>query len=181
MGTWHTKLIFFSNWTEKSALLQINSFDTPSEKMTCAQDDRKAGIYIVNRDGTGGLTACGAAMSEECALVIFGAEQGLCVTFVPLQRLEWEAAAGCLSLTGWWNGSVCFCTWGMVDFRRTLTLSFFFKFYLTVLQKLSKNHNGNVSAAREGRFVRAFLVGKACMGGIQIQAESYLITNSMLQ
>uniref|UniRef100_A0A663MG97 Xanthine dehydrogenase/oxidase n=1 Tax=Athene cunicularia TaxID=194338 RepID=A0A663MG97_ATHCN len=41
---------------------------------------------------------------------------------------------------------------GMVDFRRTLTLSFFFKFYLTVLQKLSKNHNGTVSAAREGRF-----------------------------
>uniref|UniRef100_A0A672V7A7 Xanthine dehydrogenase/oxidase n=1 Tax=Strigops habroptila TaxID=2489341 RepID=A0A672V7A7_STRHB len=35
---------------------------------------------------------------------------------------------------------------GMVDFRRTLTLSFFFKFYLTVLQKLSKNHNGTVSA-----------------------------------
>uniref|UniRef100_A0A663MF22 Xanthine dehydrogenase/oxidase n=1 Tax=Athene cunicularia TaxID=194338 RepID=A0A663MF22_ATHCN len=34
---------------------------------------------------------------------------------------------------------------GMVDFRRTLTLSFFFKFYLTVLQKLSKNHNGTVS------------------------------------
>uniref|UniRef100_A0A8C0FTS9 Xanthine dehydrogenase/oxidase n=1 Tax=Bubo bubo TaxID=30461 RepID=A0A8C0FTS9_BUBBB len=31
---------------------------------------------------------------------------------------------------------------GMVDFRRTLTLSFFFKFYLTVLQKLSKNYNG---------------------------------------
>ncbi|XP_010130959.1 PREDICTED: xanthine dehydrogenase/oxidase-like, partial [Buceros rhinoceros silvestris] len=31
---------------------------------------------------------------------------------------------------------------GMVDFRRTLTLSFFFKFYLTVLQKLSKNHKG---------------------------------------
>uniref|UniRef100_A0A8C0V931 Xanthine dehydrogenase/oxidase n=1 Tax=Cyanistes caeruleus TaxID=156563 RepID=A0A8C0V931_CYACU len=28
---------------------------------------------------------------------------------------------------------------GMVDFRRTLTLSFFFKFYLTVLQKLSKS------------------------------------------
>lgn len=27
---------------------------------------------------------------------------------------------------------------GMVDFRRTLTLSFFFKFYLTVLQKLGK-------------------------------------------
>uniref|UniRef100_A0A8C0FU99 Xanthine dehydrogenase n=1 Tax=Bubo bubo TaxID=30461 RepID=A0A8C0FU99_BUBBB len=34
---------------------------------------------------------------------------------------------------------------GMVDFRRTLTLSFFFKFYLTVLQKLSKNYNGTVS------------------------------------
>uniref|UniRef100_A0A8B9ZKZ1 Xanthine dehydrogenase n=1 Tax=Anas platyrhynchos TaxID=8839 RepID=A0A8B9ZKZ1_ANAPL len=34
---------------------------------------------------------------------------------------------------------------GMVDFRRTLTLSFFFKFYLTVLLKLSKHHNGPVS------------------------------------
>lgn len=36
---------------------------------------------------------------------------------------------------------------GMVDFRRTLTLSFFFKFYLTVLQKLSIELNGNVSAS----------------------------------
>uniref|UniRef100_A0A8C2TTK3 Xanthine dehydrogenase n=1 Tax=Coturnix japonica TaxID=93934 RepID=A0A8C2TTK3_COTJA len=34
---------------------------------------------------------------------------------------------------------------GMVEFRRTLTLSFFFKFYLTVLQKLSKQQNGPVS------------------------------------
>uniref|UniRef100_K7FMW0 Xanthine dehydrogenase/oxidase n=1 Tax=Pelodiscus sinensis TaxID=13735 RepID=K7FMW0_PELSI len=32
---------------------------------------------------------------------------------------------------------------GMVDFRRTLTLSFFFKFYLTVLQKLDSELNGN--------------------------------------
>ncbi|XP_062980216.1 xanthine dehydrogenase/oxidase-like [Elgaria multicarinata webbii] len=32
---------------------------------------------------------------------------------------------------------------GMVDFRRTLVLSFFFKFYLTVLQKLSLELNGN--------------------------------------
>uniref|UniRef100_A0A6J0V358 Xanthine dehydrogenase/oxidase n=1 Tax=Pogona vitticeps TaxID=103695 RepID=A0A6J0V358_9SAUR len=32
---------------------------------------------------------------------------------------------------------------GMVDFRRTLVLSFFFKFYLTVLQKLHKELNGN--------------------------------------
>ncbi|XP_066474776.1 xanthine dehydrogenase/oxidase [Tiliqua scincoides] len=32
---------------------------------------------------------------------------------------------------------------GMVDFRRTLVLSFFFKFYLTVLQKLSRELNGN--------------------------------------
>lgn len=32
---------------------------------------------------------------------------------------------------------------GMVDFRRTLVLSFFFKFYLTVLQKLSIELNGN--------------------------------------
>lgn len=36
---------------------------------------------------------------------------------------------------------------GMVDFRRTLTLSFFFKFYLTVLQKLSIELNGNVSTS----------------------------------
>lgn len=36
---------------------------------------------------------------------------------------------------------------GMVDFRRILTLSFFFKFYLTVLQKLSQQLNGNVSIA----------------------------------
>lgn len=55
---------------------------------------------------------------------------------------------------------------GMVDFRRTLTLSFFFKFYLTVLQKLSKDHHGTVSAAREGSFgeggpVCAVLVGEA--------------------
>lgn len=62
---------------------------------------------------------------------------------------------------------------GMVDFRRTLTLSFFFKFYLTVLQKLSKNHNGIVSAAREGRFgeaglVCAVLVGKA-QGGFRFK------------
>uniref|UniRef100_A0A803T802 Xanthine dehydrogenase n=1 Tax=Anolis carolinensis TaxID=28377 RepID=A0A803T802_ANOCA len=34
---------------------------------------------------------------------------------------------------------------GMVDFRRTLVLSFFFKFYLTVLQKLNIELNGNVS------------------------------------
>uniref|UniRef100_A0A663MEL4 Xanthine dehydrogenase n=1 Tax=Athene cunicularia TaxID=194338 RepID=A0A663MEL4_ATHCN len=57
---------------------------------------------------------------------------------------------------------------GMVDFRRTLTLSFFFKFYLTVLQKLSKNHNGTVSAAREGRFREG---GSVCavLGRVQIQ------------
>lgn len=34
---------------------------------------------------------------------------------------------------------------GMVEFRRTLTLSFFFKFYLTVLQKLGKGNLENVS------------------------------------
>lgn len=36
---------------------------------------------------------------------------------------------------------------GMVDFRRTLVLSFFFKFYLTVLQKRSVELNGNVSSS----------------------------------
>lgn len=34
---------------------------------------------------------------------------------------------------------------GMVEFRRTLTLSFFFKFYLTVLQKLGKDGSDDVS------------------------------------
>nr|DBA27333.1 TPA: hypothetical protein GDO54_011493 [Pyxicephalus adspersus] len=32
---------------------------------------------------------------------------------------------------------------GMVEFRQTLTLSFFFKFYLTVLKKLEQEWNGN--------------------------------------
>lgn len=36
---------------------------------------------------------------------------------------------------------------GMVAFRRTLTLSFFFKFYLTVVEKLSKDLNGNSNPA----------------------------------
>uniref|UniRef100_A0A8C9G5R8 Xanthine dehydrogenase n=1 Tax=Pavo cristatus TaxID=9049 RepID=A0A8C9G5R8_PAVCR len=45
---------------------------------------------------------------------------------------------------------------GMVEFRRTLTLSFFFKFYLTVLQKLSKHQNGPVSVAREGSATELF-------------------------
>uniref|UniRef100_A0A8C0V8W0 Xanthine dehydrogenase/oxidase n=1 Tax=Cyanistes caeruleus TaxID=156563 RepID=A0A8C0V8W0_CYACU len=62
---------------------------------------------------------------------------------------------------------------GMVDFRRTLTLSFFFKFYLTVLQKLSKS--GTVSAPWEGRFgegepLCAALVGKA-RGGFRFEQE----------
>ncbi|XP_077617873.1 xanthine dehydrogenase/oxidase-like, partial [Crocuta crocuta] len=34
---------------------------------------------------------------------------------------------------------------GMVEFRRTLTLSFFFKFYLTVLKKLGKENPEDVS------------------------------------
>lgn len=32
-----------------------------------------------------------------------------------------------------------------MDFRRTLALSFFFKFYLTVLHKLGKEHPEDVS------------------------------------
>ena len=34
---------------------------------------------------------------------------------------------------------------GMIEFRRTLTLSFFFKFYLTVLKKLGKEDSEDVS------------------------------------
>lgn len=44
---------------------------------------------------------------------------------------------------------------GMVEFRRTLTLSFFFKFYLTVLQKLGKEHPEDVSGAWAGRRLSA--------------------------
>lgn len=40
---------------------------------------------------------------------------------------------------------------GMVEFRRTLTLSFFFKFYLTVLQKLGQQDSGEVSAGGLGK------------------------------
>uniref|UniRef100_A0A8C0FWE2 Xanthine dehydrogenase n=1 Tax=Bubo bubo TaxID=30461 RepID=A0A8C0FWE2_BUBBB len=64
---------------------------------------------------------------------------------------------------------------GMVDFRRTLTLSFFFKFYLTVLQKLSKNYNGTVSAAREGRFGEGGPVCAVLVGRVQIQAEGQAV------
>ncbi|XP_007426249.1 xanthine dehydrogenase/oxidase [Python bivittatus] len=46
---------------------------------------------------------------------------------------------------------------GMVDFRRTLVLSFFFKFYLTVLQKLSieLNDNNNLSDVVPSRYASA--------------------------
>uniref|UniRef100_A0A4W3HKB5 Xanthine dehydrogenase n=1 Tax=Callorhinchus milii TaxID=7868 RepID=A0A4W3HKB5_CALMI len=40
---------------------------------------------------------------------------------------------------------------GMVQFRRTLTLSFFFKFYLTVLQKLAKDLKNNVALFTSSR------------------------------
>lgn len=48
---------------------------------------------------------------------------------------------------------------GMVEFRRTLTLSFFFKFYLTVLQKLGKGDTDDVSGGL-GPGSRTILVGK---------------------
>uniref|UniRef100_A0A8C3PWL7 Xanthine dehydrogenase/oxidase n=1 Tax=Chrysolophus pictus TaxID=9089 RepID=A0A8C3PWL7_CHRPC len=44
---------------------------------------------------------------------------------------------------------------GMVEFRRTLTLSFFFKFYLTVLQKLS--HNESILSLAYYQSVQYFL------------------------
>lgn len=40
---------------------------------------------------------------------------------------------------------------GMVEFRRTLTLSFFFKFYLTVLQKLGRQDSEDVSVGGLGK------------------------------
>ncbi|XP_074845961.1 xanthine dehydrogenase/oxidase isoform X2 [Carettochelys insculpta] len=50
---------------------------------------------------------------------------------------------------------------GMVDFRRTLTLSFFFKFYLTVLRKLNahltgNNNPGELVATRDASAIEVF-------------------------
>ncbi|XP_016074407.1 PREDICTED: xanthine dehydrogenase/oxidase [Miniopterus natalensis] len=47
---------------------------------------------------------------------------------------------------------------GMVDFRRTLTLSFFFKFYLTVLQKLGKGHPEDKCGELDPTFASATLL-----------------------
>ncbi|XP_045405291.1 xanthine dehydrogenase/oxidase isoform X1 [Lemur catta] len=47
---------------------------------------------------------------------------------------------------------------GMVEFRRTLTLSFFFKFYLTVLQKLGKENPENMCGLLDPTFVSATLL-----------------------
>ncbi|XP_021073324.1 xanthine dehydrogenase/oxidase [Mus pahari] len=47
---------------------------------------------------------------------------------------------------------------GMVDFRRTLTLSFFFKFYLTVLQKLGRANLEGVCGKLDPTFASATLL-----------------------
>uniref|UniRef100_H0WGC0 Xanthine dehydrogenase/oxidase n=1 Tax=Otolemur garnettii TaxID=30611 RepID=H0WGC0_OTOGA len=47
---------------------------------------------------------------------------------------------------------------GMVDFRRTLTLSFFFKFYLTVLKKLGKENSENMCSQLDPTFASATLL-----------------------
>ncbi|KAM6179213.1 xanthine dehydrogenase/oxidase [Erethizon dorsatum] len=47
---------------------------------------------------------------------------------------------------------------GMVDFRRTLTLSFFFKFYLTVLQKLGKVNPEDKCGTLDPTFASATLL-----------------------
>ncbi|XP_075392187.1 xanthine dehydrogenase/oxidase [Tenrec ecaudatus] len=47
---------------------------------------------------------------------------------------------------------------GMVEFRRTLTLSFFFKFYLTVLQKLGKKDLGDKCSQLDPTFASATLL-----------------------
>uniref|UniRef100_A0A667H7G0 FAD-binding PCMH-type domain-containing protein n=1 Tax=Lynx canadensis TaxID=61383 RepID=A0A667H7G0_LYNCA len=49
---------------------------------------------------------------------------------------------------------------GMVEFRRTLTLSFFFKFYLTVLQKLGIQNSKDVSVGYPPANVQLFQVPK---------------------
>ncbi|KAM9177432.1 xanthine dehydrogenase/oxidase-like [Dugong dugon] len=47
---------------------------------------------------------------------------------------------------------------GMVEFRRTLTLSFFFKFYLTVLQKLGKEDSEDKCGTLDPTFASATLL-----------------------
>ncbi|KAM5253336.1 xanthine dehydrogenase/oxidase-like isoform 2-T2 [Hipposideros larvatus] len=47
---------------------------------------------------------------------------------------------------------------GMVEFRRTLTLSFFFKFYLTVLQKLGQQDSGDKCGRLDPTFASATLL-----------------------
>lgn len=47
---------------------------------------------------------------------------------------------------------------GMVDFRRTLTLSFFFKFYLTVLQKLGQQDSEDKCGRLDPTFASATLL-----------------------
>ncbi|KAM7325082.1 xanthine dehydrogenase/oxidase [Alexandromys fortis] len=47
---------------------------------------------------------------------------------------------------------------GMIEFRRTLTLSFFFKFYLTVLQKLGKANLENMCGKLDPTFASATLL-----------------------
>lgn len=47
---------------------------------------------------------------------------------------------------------------GMVDFRRTLTLSFFFKFYLTVLQKLGPQDSEDTCGRLDPTFASATLL-----------------------
>lgn len=59
---------------------------------------------------------------------------------------------------------------GMVDFRRTLTLSFFFKFYLTVLQKLERGNLENVSMG-VGMVARYRLCAGLLFGDLRNQSE----------
>lgn len=73
----------------------------------------------------------------------FGLIYGLCPYREWKEKLLQEA---CCLLAGEMNLSPS-APGGMVDFRRTLVLSFFFKFYLTVLQKLGRELNGNVSGS----------------------------------
>lgn len=61
---------------------------------------------------------------------------------------------------------------GMVEFRRTLTLSFFFKFYLTVLQKLGKDGSDDKCGKLDPTFASATLLfQKDCPANVQLFQE----------
>lgn len=69
---------------------------------------------------------------------------------------------------------------GMVEFRRTLTLSFFFKFYLTVLQKLNKEDLKDVSVGPGPGTLSAALLPGASGSWSELESAVDQVANLIL-